>query len=223
MALTALDRLLTIVVTATLTSAVWIVGGGTDLERANGLATQGAQARSEGGAGSKAAQAKVARAPAAAAGDAVSAPIGAAPTDLAIPVAGVRGRDLVDTFTQARGGGTRLHEALDIMAPRGTPVVAAAAGTIEKLFLSKPGGKTIYIRSPDRGTIHYYAHLHDYAPGLAEGQSVRRGQQLGSVGSTGNADPAGPHLHFAILRTAPQAKWWEPSTPVNPYPLLRGR
>jgi peptidoglycan LD-endopeptidase LytH len=217
MALTALDRLLTIVVTATLTSAVWIVAGGTDLERVNALATQGGQAT-----GTKPASPK-ARATGAAAGDAARVPAQPVSGDLVIPVEGIRGRDLADTFTQARGGGTRLHEALDIMAPRGTPVVAAAAGTVEKLFLSKPGGKTIYIRSPDKGTIHYYAHLDQYAPGLAEGQSVRTGQRLGTVGSTGNADPAGPHLHFAILRTAPQAKWWEPSTPVNPYPLLRGR
>jgi len=223
MALTALDRLLTIAVTATLTSAAWIVAGGTDLERTGGLATQGAQPGPGPGAPRTAREVKVTNATAAAAGDAVAAPVAATTTDLVIPVAGVRGRDLIDTYTQARGGGTRLHEALDIMAPRGTPVVAAAAGTVEKLFLSKPGGKTIYVRSPDRGTIHYYAHLHDYAPGLAEGQTVRRGQALGTVGSTGNADPAGPHLHFAILRTAPQAKWWEPSTPVNPYPLLRGR
>ena len=107
------------------------------------------------------------------------------------------------------------------MAAAGTPVVAAAPGTVERLFQSDAGGNTIYVRSQDRQTIHYYAHLQDYAPGLREGQSVQRGQRLGSVGSSGNADPAAPHLHFAIMRTTPDAEWWEPATAVNPYPLLR--
>jgi murein DD-endopeptidase MepM/ murein hydrolase activator NlpD len=109
------------------------------------------------------------------------------------------------------------------MAPAGTPVVAADAGTVEKLFLSEAGGNTIYVRSTDRRTIHYYAHLQAYAAGLAEGQPVRRGQRLGTVGSTGNADPAAPHLHFAILRIAPEAHWWEPTTAIDPFPLLRAR
>ena len=141
--------------------------------------------------------------------------------ELAIPVAGVTATQLADTFSDERDG-TRLHEALDIMAAAGTPVVAAASGTVERLFQSDAGGNTVYVRSPDRQTIHYYAHLQDYAPGLSEGQSVQRGQRLGSVGSSGNADPAAPHLHFAILRTTRDAEWWEPATAVNPYPLLRG-
>lgn len=113
-----------------------------------------------------------------------------------------------------------MHEALDIMAPAGTPIVAAAPGTVEKLFLSKDGGKTIYIRSSDGRTIYYYAHLQDYHPGLADGQVVSAGQRLGSVGSTGNAGPSGPHLHFAVMQTTPETRWWEPSTPLDPYPLL---
>lgn len=142
--------------------------------------------------------------------------------ELAIPVSGIDPATLVDTFTQARSGG-RVHDAIDIMAPRGTPVVAAAPGTVEKLFNSALGGITVYLRSPDRRLIYYYAHLDAYAPGLAEGQPLRTGDALGRVGSTGNADPAAPHLHFAVLATDPAAKWYEPAIAVNPYPLLTGR
>lgn len=140
--------------------------------------------------------------------------------DLLIPVQGVKAAALQDTFTQSREAGARRHDAIDILAPRGTPVLAAAAGRIEKLFLSKPGGITIYQRLRDGGTLLYYAHLDAYAPGLAEGQEVRAGQTLGFVGSTGNANPAAPHLHFAVLLTAPDQPWYAPSTPINPYPLL---
>jgi len=154
---------------------------------------------------------------------AVAAPLPAAPrpdTALLIPVVGVRAAELADTFTQSRVGGARHHDAIDIMAPPGTPVVAAAAGRLEKLFLSKDGGNTVYVRSPDGGTLFYYAHLDRYASGLAEGAPVRRGMLLGNVGVSGNADPATPHLHFAIWRTAPGRKWWEPAAALNPYPLL---
>jgi murein DD-endopeptidase MepM/ murein hydrolase activator NlpD len=144
-----------------------------------------------------------------------------APSGLAIPVAGIRADRLVDTFTQARAGG-RPHDAIDIMAPRGTPVVAAAEGTVEKLFFSNGGGGiTAYVRSPDRAWIYYYAHLDGYAPGLAEGRQIRRGDPIGFVGSTGNASPDGPHLHFAINRMAPGERWWQ-GAPINPYPLLAG-
>ena len=135
-------------------------------------------------------------------------------------MAGIRADQLTDTFGDTRGEG-RPHQALDIMAPAGTAVIAASDGSIEKLFLSKAGGNTIYVRTPDRMAIHYYAHLQEYAPGLHEGQAVHQGQVLGKVGSTGDASPSAPHLHFQILRTTPQQKWWEPGTPVNPYPLLR--
>jgi murein DD-endopeptidase MepM/ murein hydrolase activator NlpD len=111
---------------------------------------------------------------------------------------------------------------MDIMAPHGTPVVAAAPGKVEKLFFSKGGGGiTVYVRSPDNRHIFYYAHLQEYAPGLAEGQVVRKGDRLGTVGSSGNANPAGPHLHFAVHRMEPGEDWHEGS-PVNPYPLLVG-
>lgn len=219
MALAALDRLLTIVVTATLTSAVWIVGGEALLRGSGGWSgtfTQGATTERTSAAGPAADEG----AERAAGGSSFVAGGGGG---LVIPVAGVARHELVDTFTQARAGGTRVHDAIDIMAPRGTPVVAAAPGRVEKLFLSRPGGKTIYIRSADGRTIYYYAHLDSYRPGLAEGQQVRAGEPLGTVGFSGNADPAAPHLHFAIMRTTPQAKWWEPATAVNPYPLLTAR
>ncbi|HWT12117.1 MAG TPA: M23 family metallopeptidase [Allosphingosinicella sp.] len=144
------------------------------------------------------------------------------PSGLAVPVAGVRVEHLLDTYTQSRGGGARVHDAIDIMAPAGTPVVAAAEGVVKKLYFSRGGGGiTVYVRSPDRQWIYYYAHLQEYAPGLTEGQRVERGARLGSVGSTGNANPAGPHLHFAVHRMDAADPWYE-GTPVNPYPLLAG-
>lgn len=145
-----------------------------------------------------------------------------APSGLAIPVAGMTPARLVDTYSQARAGGARVHDAIDIMAPAGTPVVSASEGLVEKLYFSRGGGGiTVYVRSPDRRWIYYYAHLQEYAPGLTEGQRVAPGDRLGSVGSTGNANPAGPHLHFAVHRMAPEDPWYE-GTPVNPYPLLAG-
>jgi murein DD-endopeptidase MepM/ murein hydrolase activator NlpD len=142
---------------------------------------------------------------------------------LIVPVQGVQRSQLTDTFTQARESGVRVHDAIDIMAPRGTPVLAATSGTVEKLFTSAAGGLTIYIRLDDRRFIHYYAHLDHYALGLHEGQRVAQGQVIGAVGFTGNASPAAPHLHFAIQVTAPEAKWYDPSTAINPYPLLMRR
>jgi murein DD-endopeptidase MepM/ murein hydrolase activator NlpD len=143
------------------------------------------------------------------------------PAGLAIPVAGIKPDELVDTFTQARAAGARRHDAIDIMAPAGTPVVAAAPGTVEKLFFSGGGGITAYVRSDDGRWSYYYAHLQRYAPDLREGQRVERGQVIGSVGSTGNANPEGPHLHFAINRMAPGEKWYDGSA-INPYPILAG-
>jgi len=145
-----------------------------------------------------------------------------APSGLAIPVAGINARDLVDTYTQSRAGGARVHNAIDIMAPKGTPVIAAAPGTVEKLFFSNGGGGiSAYIRSEDGQWMYYYAHLDSYAPGLKEGQKVARGDPIGTVGTSGNADPAGPHLHFAVYRMAPGERWHQ-GMPVNPYPLLAG-
>lgn len=145
------------------------------------------------------------------------------PTGLAIPVAGVKPDQLSDTYSQARAGGARVHDAIDIMAPRGTPVVAAAPGKLEKLFFSQGGGGiTAYVRSDDGRWTYYYAHLSAYAPGLHEGQRLMRGAPVGYVGATGNANPTGPHLHFAINRMNPGEKWWQ-GTAINPYPLLAGK
>ena len=144
------------------------------------------------------------------------------PSGLAIPVAGVGAEELQDTYTQSRADGARAHNAIDIMAPRGTPVVAAAPGTVEKLFFSQGGGGiTAYVRSPDQLWIYYYAHLDSYTPGLREGQRLRQGDPIGTVGTSGNANPAGPHLHFAVHRMAPGEDWHE-GRAVNPFPLLAG-
>lgn len=142
------------------------------------------------------------------------------PAGLAIPVVGVKATDLVNTFDAARAQGRR-HDAIDIMAAEGTPVIAAADGTIEKFFTSARGGLTIYERSPDQKWEYYYAHLSAYAPGLAEGQQVKRGQVIARVGHTGDASAAGSHLHFAINSMAPGERWWD-GTAINPYPLLAG-
>jgi len=141
---------------------------------------------------------------------------------LLIPVEGVPASALTDTFTQARAGGARPHDAIDIMAARGRAVLAAADGRIEKIFWSEAGGRTLYERAPDGRTVYYYAHLDGYAPGLREGQVVRRGQRIATVGSTGNADPAAPHLHFAVNIMAPGDPW-HGGRPINPYPLLVGQ
>ena len=147
--------------------------------------------------------------------------VAVAPSGLAIPVVGIKADQLVDTFDQARGQGRR-HDAIDIMADEGTPVIAVADGTIEKLFNSVRGGLTIYERSPDQKWTYYYAHLQSYAPGLAEGQQVKRGQVIARVGHTGDASAAGPHLHFAINSMAPGERWWN-GKPINPYPLLAAK
>lgn len=136
---------------------------------------------------------------------------------LLVPVAGVARADLADSWGDTRGGGLRSHQGLDIMAPRGTTVVAAAAGRVEKLFVSEAGGNTVYIRTP--GAVHYYAHLDGYAPGLIEGQPVRAGEAIGYVGDSGNAGAGNFHLHFAINRMRAGDSWYG-GEPVNPYPLL---
>lgn len=141
------------------------------------------------------------------------------PAGLMVPVLGVRPDQLTNTYDQARGGGTRKHEALDIMAPRGTEVVAAANGTIRKLFLSRAGGITIYQEGEAGRLMYYYAHLERYAPSVREGMRVAKGDVIGYVGSSGNASPESPHLHFAIFRLPPTKEWWK-GEPLNPYPLL---
>ncbi|WP_348521559.1 M23 family metallopeptidase [Erythrobacter sp. A6_0] len=234
------DRILTVIITATVTSMVWIVAGGSLIENASSDSqlekTSPAKAApspspdpgpsdpaSSEQAGLETPISDQARNAAALNTRVARAPAEGSTSGLLIPVLNVKPSDLSDTFTDSRGGGTRLHEAIDIMAPRGTSVVAAAPGTIERLFRSDAGGNTIYVRSSDGETIHYYAHMDEYAEGLREGQRVRRGQRLGTVGSSGNASPEAPHLHFAILQTTPDAEWWEPANAINPYPILSQR
>ena len=137
---------------------------------------------------------------------------------LCIPVSSVEAADLHDTYLQARGGGARTHEALDIPASLGTPVLAVEDGHVAKLFLSKPGGLTIYHFDDAREFAYYYAHLDRYADGLVEGMPLRKGQVIGYVGSTGNAAPESPHLHFAIFRLGPERQWWR-GTPINPFSI----
>jgi len=132
---------------------------------------------------------------------------------LLLPVAGAAPGALRDTFRDKRG--QRVHHAVDIVAPRGTPVVSADAGTIIKLHRSRAGGLTIYASDASRRFIYYYAHLDRYRTGLSEGTKIARGDTIGYVGTTGNAPPDFPHLHFAILRTDNIARWSR-GLPVNP-------
>jgi murein DD-endopeptidase MepM/ murein hydrolase activator NlpD len=141
-------------------------------------------------------------------------------TELAMPVAGVKPAQLFDSFDEKRGT-SRRHEAIDIPAPRGTPVLSAAPGRVMRLFSSKDGGLMIYAADATERFILMYAHLDSYARDLADGATLERGQAIGYVGTTGNAPPDLPHLHFAIARTPNVARWWT-GVPVNPYPLLRG-
>jgi peptidoglycan LD-endopeptidase LytH len=138
---------------------------------------------------------------------------------LLLPVQGIEPSALHDTYNEQRGGGTRPHEALDIPAPRGTPVLSATGGRVLKLFDSKAGGKMVYAADSSERFILMYAHLDAYAPGLADGQPLKRGQVIGVVGTTGNAPPNVPHLHFAIARSNDVKVWWK-GEPVNPFPLL---
>jgi peptidoglycan LD-endopeptidase LytH len=139
--------------------------------------------------------------------------------NLLIPVEGVKREQLVRTFTQQRSGG-RTHEAIDILAPMNTPVMAAEAGTVARLFFSKAGGITIYQFDPSERFCYYYAHLSRYADGLREGQHVNKGQVIGFVGVSGNAPKTTPHLHFAIFRLTDAKRWWEGS-PLDPFDVLQ--
>lgn len=139
---------------------------------------------------------------------------------LLIPVAGIKASALKDTFNDARGS-ERRHEAIDIAAPKGTQVFAVADGKLVKLFNSKPGGLTVYQFDTSERFAYYYAHLDRYAADLKEGMTLKRGDLVGYVGTSGNADPKTPHLHFATFELGPQKQWWKGS-PINPYPLLGG-
>ena len=136
---------------------------------------------------------------------------------MAPPISGLTLADVRDGFGDVHNG--HAHEAVDLMAPLGTPVHAVVAGTIRKLFLSKPGGNTIYEFDEAGERSYYYAHLQRYADGLHEGMHVERGEIIGFVGATGNADPRAPHLHFAVFELGPKREWWK-GTPIDPYASL---
>jgi murein DD-endopeptidase MepM/ murein hydrolase activator NlpD len=146
-------------------------------------------------------------------------PEGTAPNNLIIPVTGVRPDQLRDTFTESRSEG-RVHDAIDIIAPLGTPVLAAADGPIVKLFHSEPGGTTIYQLSTDNKFVYYYAHLDRYADGLTEGHFAKQGETIAYVGDTGNAGPGNYHLHFSIAIISDPKHYWQ-GVNINPYPLLK--
>ena len=137
--------------------------------------------------------------------------------DLCPPIQGLTLAELRDNFAEARNG--HAHEAIDIMEPRGTPVLAVAAGEVRKLFLSKAGGNTIYQFDEAGVYCYYYAHLDRYAEGLKEGDRVQRGQVIGYVGSTGDARADAPHLHFAVFELGPEKRWWKGKA-IDPYDAL---
>ena len=136
---------------------------------------------------------------------------------LALPVLGMKPPQMIDSFNDARDG--HPHQATDIMAPRGTPVIAVEDGTIKKLFHSKAGGLTIYEFDPSETYCYYYAHLDGYEAHLKEGVHVVKGQIIGYVGTTGNAPVNSPHLHFGITAIGADKKWWG-GTAIDPYPIL---
>jgi murein DD-endopeptidase MepM/ murein hydrolase activator NlpD len=152
-------------------------------------------------------------------GPAPSSAAGLEGRKLEMPVEGMVASQLTRQFDQPRGG-SRRHEAIDILAPRGTPVRAVEDGTIARLFHSQAGGITIYQFDPSDSFVYYYAHLERYAPNLKEGDRIRKGQTIGYVGTSGNAPKDTPHLHFAIFRLTAEKRWWE-GTPIDPYDVLR--
>jgi murein DD-endopeptidase MepM/ murein hydrolase activator NlpD len=138
---------------------------------------------------------------------------------LTLPVQGIKREQLRDTFNETRGS-SRKHEALDVLAPRNTPILAVEDGKVARLFLSDAGGITIYQFDPTETYCYYYAHLERYADGLKEGTPIKRGQVIGYVGTTGNAPRDTPHLHFAIFKLTDDKHWWQ-GTPLDPYSVLK--
>lgn len=138
---------------------------------------------------------------------------------LIIPVEGVDPSRVRDSYTAARGG--RAHNAVDIMAPKGTPVIAADGGTILRLRQNDAGGITIYQLDPEERFVYYYAHLDRYETGLVEGMTIRQGDVLGFVGTTGNAPKDTPHLHFQVMTYRGRGQYWG-GDPINPHPYLTG-
>ena len=153
------------------------------------------------------------------AADATSGDLAMLSAELIVPLPGVKAAELRDTFNETRGGGTRKHEALDIMAPRGTPVLSASAGRVLKLHTSKDGGLMIYAADASDRFVLMYAHLDHYAEGMRDSLPLRQGQIIGYVGTTGNAAENAPHLHFAIAHPRDVKLWWTGAA-IDPRPLL---
>jgi peptidoglycan LD-endopeptidase LytH len=138
---------------------------------------------------------------------------------LDLPLPGAKSADVQDMFNEKRGA-DRRHEAVDMLAARNTPVLAVEDGTVAKLFFSNAGGNTVYQFDPSKTYAYYYAHLERYADGLAEGAAVARGQVIGYVGTSGNAPPGTPHLHFAIFKLSEEKQWWK-GTAIDPFQVFR--
>ena len=141
---------------------------------------------------------------------------------LLIPVPGVPASALTDNFDEVRAGGARRHEAMDILAPRGTPVLSTDDGRIARVDTSAGGGLSVYAADPSGRFVYYYAHLDHYRAGLRDSQPLARGDTIGYVGTTGNAPANTPHLHFAISLLGDPRRWWH-GVAINPYPILSGR
>ena len=158
--------------------------------------------------------------------EAVSVPLPARPpaieapdtAAIRMPVQGIAPAGLRDSFEDRRGG--RFHHAIDIMAARGTPVVAAVGGEVAKVYVHPLGGLSVYQYDEERRFAYYYAHLGSFASGLKAGVHLAAGDPIGFVGTSGNATPGSPHLHFAVYQLGREKQWWR-GTPVNPYLLLR--
>ena len=134
-----------------------------------------------------------------------------------VPVEGITVAKVPDTFRAKRGA--RAHNAIDFMAAKGTPVLAADDGQILKLGENPAGGITIYAIDSRSRLVYYYAHLDRYRRGLDEGDKVKKGEVIGYVGYTGNASERFPHLHFQIMRWDHANRWWD-GTPIDPKPVL---
>jgi murein DD-endopeptidase MepM/ murein hydrolase activator NlpD len=211
---------------ATVLLIVWLYGGGTSAPRAESHIAPSPSFPERSTRGAAVPEPRPGTPPVAPAPPSIAPPASLArppadlvQRDLLVPVQGVPRAGLQDTYDDARGQG-RVHNAIDIMASRGTPVMATEAGRIARLFTSNLGGLTIYQFDPTETYCYYYAHLDHYAPGLKEGDQVARGQVIAFVGSTGDASPDAPHLHFEITRLHADKKWWQGDA-INPYPILR--
>ena len=150
----------------------------------------------------------------------ISATTGTTSRSLRVPIDGADVETWKGGFDERRGGGARGHEAVDILSPRNTPVHAVVSGTIAKIFESKAGGHTIYEFDADRRLCYYYAHLERYAPDLHDGQAVAKGEVIGYVGTSGNAPPNTPHLHFAVFELNDDKQWWK-GRPIDPYLVFK--